>query len=269
MELSQKDFNKTNIKPNISMKQIVKIAALALLAPITGFAQSTFGPGTITTSLTQLGSPHNFSDQSWNAPVSASGVYQSGGQICQPCHTPHNANVNVQQFAPLWNHQLSTATYTMFENFGTTVALQGLTAPDGVSQLCLSCHDGSVALGSFGGLTGSTYIGSGYTNNGLTANTGANLGFDLRGDHPISIVYDTVSTDANYVGGGFRGPHTLYSTYTSPGVYTATTKAVSTKLDVNNKIQCTSCHSPHSNSRGYQLSMNNQGSQICLICHVK
>jgi len=244
------------------MKKLVKIAAVVLLAPLASFGQSTFGPGAITTSLTQLGSPHNFSDQSWNAPVSLNGVYQSGGQICQPCHTPHNANVSVAQFAPLWNHQLSSASYQMFQNVGTNVAYQGVTAPDGTSQLCLSCHDGSVALGSFGGQTGTTFIGSGYTNNGVTANSGALLGTDLRNDHPISIVFDSTA-------GGMRGPHTLYSTYTSLGTYTATTKMVSTKLDINGKVQCTSCHSPHSNSKGYQLTMNNQGSQLCLVCHVK
>jgi len=247
------------------MKKLIIAASLGLLVPLMSMGQSTFGPGTITTSLSQAGSPHNFSDQSWNPAVSVGTVYVSGQQICQPCHTPHNANLTVTA-APLWNHTLSTATYTMFQNFGTGVAYQGLTAPDGTSALCLSCHDGSVALGSFGGQTGTATIGSGYTNNGVTANSGANFGTDLRNDHPISIVYDTASANK---GSSFRTLTTLYSTFTSPGVYTATTKAVSTKLDANLKVQCTSCHSPHSNSRGYQLTMNNNGSQLCLVCHIK
>jgi len=58
--------------------------------------------------------------------------------------------------------------------------------PDGVSKLCLSCHDGTVALDSYGGVNGSTII----TGSAL-------LGTDLSTSHPISMKYDAAlaSTD--------------------------------------------------------------------------
>jgi predicted CXXCH cytochrome family protein len=232
------------------------IAAVGLMIPLLGMGQSTLGPGVITTSLTMPGSPHNFSGQAWNPSVSSGGVYVSGNQICQPCHTPHNADITVTD-APLWNHQFTTASYTMYNSIDAKTTLA--TAPDGTSKLCLSCHDGSVALGSFGGLTGATFI-----NGGIAG--AANLGTDLRNDHPISMVYDT---SVVHGWGGLQPLTYLYSTYTSPGVYTPTTKAVSTKLDANHKVQCTSCHGAHANSRGYQLGMSNEGSALCLVCHKK
>lgn len=243
------------------MKKLIILGALGLIAPLMSMGQSTFGPGTITTSITQAGSPHNFSDQSWNPYVDAG----RGGQICQPCHTPHNA---LAAIIPLWNHDISAAAgYSMYTKEGATTSLQGLTAPDGTSLLCLSCHDGSVALGSFGGLTGATFIGAGYTwtTSGLPANSGALFGKDLTNDHPISI---TMGTSASRPLSGYT------STFTSIGVYGATTKMLSTWLDNAStpgvgKVQCTSCHGPHSNGTGYQLKQSNQGSAICISCHKK
>ncbi|MFI5150493.1 MAG: cytochrome c3 family protein [Bacteroidia bacterium] len=240
------------------MKKLVISAALGFMIPLMSLGQSTLGPGVITTSLTMPGSPHNFSGQAWNPSVSSGTVYVSGNQICQPCHTPHNAQTSVSPgTAPLWNHQFTTATYNMYISLdaGTTLAA----APDGTSRLCLSCHDGSVALGSFGGQTGTIFINAGVPG-------AANLGTDLTNDHPISMVYDT---SLAHGWGGLQPLTYLYSTYTSPGVYTPQTRALSTKLDINHKVQCTSCHGAHANSRGYQLGMSNEGSALCLVCHKK
>ncbi|MCP4667023.1 MAG: cytochrome C, partial [Deltaproteobacteria bacterium] len=110
------------------------------------------------------GSAHDFSTFGW-----------SNNEICLPCHTPHNANTLPD--APLWNHELTTASYTLYTS-STLDATMG--QPDGRSKLCLSCHDGTVAIDSFGGVTGGTTI------------TGdANLGTDLRDDHPVSFEWGT------------------------------------------------------------------------------
>ena len=42
------------------------------------------------------GSAHDFSTSSWNY----------SGEICQPCHTPHNAGLDVPD-APLWNRTVT------------------------------------------------------------------------------------------------------------------------------------------------------------------
>ena len=103
------------------------------------------------------GTKHDFSTTSW-----------AGGEICLPCHTPHGGNKLVAADAPLWNHAITTATYTPYSTaWMNSVSDQ----PDGVSKLCLSCHDGTVALDSYSRMTGTTTIGTVRT--------------DRRSSHPI------------------------------------------------------------------------------------
>ncbi|HDZ68940.1 MAG TPA: hypothetical protein ENH43_00770, partial [Phycisphaerales bacterium] len=97
-----------------------------------------------------------------------------GGNTCSFCHTPHRALTGT----PLWNHKLSTAVYTIYQS-SSLDADPG--QPTGPSKLCLSCHDGTVALTETinGGSGGGAYMPPG----------AANLGTDLSDDHPISFVY--------------------------------------------------------------------------------
>ncbi len=97
----------------------------------------------------------------------------AGGSTCSFCHTPHGALAGT----PLWSRQLSTAVYTIYQSSSLEA---NIGQPTGSSKLCLSCHDGTVALtetlrsGSYSG----TYIAPG----------AGNLGTDLSDDHPISFV---------------------------------------------------------------------------------
>ena len=187
----------------------------------------------------------------------------SGGQICQPCHTPHNSNQDPSiLIAPLWNHNLSTATYTLYSSSTMdTTTVQ----PLGISKLCLSCHDGTVALDNYGHAGGS----------GGTINPGADLTTDLSDDHPISIVWthQTIVGPAgpeqctychNNIGedpAQFRVPFYEYNGHTT-GLYDA-------------YVECSSCHDPHNNgdagadTQPYLLRMSNTGSALCLQCHNK
>ena len=61
-------------------------------------------------------------------------------EICIFCHTPHNAS----PAAPLWNRASSGAVYVPYDSPSLT-ANPG--QPTGSSRLCLSCHDGTLALG--------------------------------------------------------------------------------------------------------------------------
>ncbi|RMF61705.1 MAG: cytochrome C, partial [Calditrichaeota bacterium] len=49
-------------------------------------------------------SHHDFSGAAW-----------SGNEICKPCHTPHHANLEIQN-SPLWNHQNTTATFQIYSS---------------------------------------------------------------------------------------------------------------------------------------------------------
>lgn len=159
-------------------------------------------------------------------------------EICKFCHTPHNASSNV----PLWNHTTSTAVYTLYSS-STMNATVG--QPDGSSILCLSCHDGTVALGSVVNPSSTISFGSITT---MPAGK-TNLGTNLSDDHPISFVYNSALAIAD---GQLKDTSALI-------------RPVS--LDKNGKMQCTSCHDAHDNTNGKFLVQTTQGSALCFSCH--
>ena len=193
---------------------------------------------------TIIGSKHDFSNTGW-----------SGGEICIVCHTPHNADTTVTD-APLWNHELTQTVFDLYDS-PTFDGSSTITQPTGSSKLCLSCHDGTVALDSFGGTTGSTY---------LQPNNPAYLGTSLANDHPISFLYtdDLATTD----GALYPPSSTDVTIGTGDDSKTGTLQNV---MLFNNQLQCASCHDVHNKftDGDYLLRITNVGSQICLTCHDK
>jgi len=180
------------------------------------------------------GSDHDFSGKNWN----------NTGEICVVCHTPHNADASIAD-APLWNHQMTSATYTLYSS-GT---LDGSPSqPTGSSRLCLSCHDGTVAIDNFGGKTnGNTFIGGGKL-----------IGTDLTNDHPVSFTYDATLASAD---GGLFDPTTTNSGLGG---------TINDDLLIAGQLQCASCHDVHNGSGLPELlRINNNGSALCLTCHDK
>ena len=199
---------------------------LITLAVVFVFMGTSFGQIT--------GSKHDFSNNGW-----------SGGKICIVCHTPHHADNTVTD-APLWNHEVTSATFTVY-NSSTLDATVG--QPDGVSKLCLSCHDGTVALDNFGGVTtGSNMITGDY-----------NLETDLSNDHPVSFVYDATLASAD---GGIYDPTTQNSGLGG---------TINGDMLSSTKMQCSSCHDVHNGSGGWEslLVKSNANSTLCLTCHNK
>lgn len=189
-----------------------------------------------------VGSKHDFS--------ALTGV--ANGQICVACHAPHNTATLAG--APLWNHALSAATYTAYSS-STMNAAQG--SPGATSKLCLSCHDGTVAINNFGGVTNGTQF--------VTGN--ANLGVDLSNDHPIGIDY----TPAVVTADGALFPVTKSVTVGS-GAKTKTGQ-IDALLLYGAKVECASCHDVHntftadSGAKLVRISMSS--SALCLTCHDK
>jgi predicted CXXCH cytochrome family protein len=184
-----------------------------------------------------VGSPankHNLST-SGPGPVKATTVTE----ICVFCHTPHNANPAV----PLWNQAMTAAGVT-YQPYASSTLAATVGQPTGSSKLCMSCHDGTVAIANT-------------INNGRIAVLGANaqgqmtgasvLGTDLRDDHPISFVPVTGST---LVAPPPTGP---------------------VKLDKSGQVQCSSCHDPHrmdiDPTTNKFLVVNNSSSGLCVVCH--
>lgn len=183
------------------------------------------------------GSGHDFKGSNWN----------SSKEICVVCHTPHSATSTI---APLWNHALTT---TNFSKYTSPTLDATIGAPSDSSKACLSCHDGTVALGSFGGKTGSKKIEDYY-----------NLGTKLDDDHPVSFTYDTSLATKD---GGLNDP-------SSKTVSSLGGKTIKDGMLIGGKVECGTCHDVHSgrgdsNTGGYLLVVNNSGSALCLTCHNK
>ncbi len=181
-------------------------------------------------------SAHDFSGQGWGTT-----------EICAPCHTPHNADITVSD-APLWNHDVTVATFTLYSSSTLNATIN---QPEKNSKLCLSCHDGTVALDSFGGNTGTNFIDAEHL-----------IGTDLSNDHPVSFTYNAALATAD---GGLFDPSTEI---TSLG---GTIEAdLLFGLTGNASLECASCHDVHN---GYGnpdlLKIDNDASAFCLTCHNK
>jgi predicted CXXCH cytochrome family protein len=175
-------------------------------------------------------------------------------QVCVFCHTPHNANPAPQ----LWNHQTNAAqTYTAYGSSsfdsgtlpGTFNTFSGRSAgqPTGSSRLCLSCHDGTIALGAT--LNNGTILLSG-TAGGFVP-VSSNLGTDLSNDHPVSFARATGDTQV-------RDPLPGDAVHLETGT---------------GFVQCVSCHDPHLENADPTvrkfLVKGNARSAVCTSCHQK
>ena len=213
--------------------QLRTLAAVALTASLSLTSLSK-------AALSIVGSKHDLSKY---VNSGGNGTTQGTGQVCVACHTPHNAQAT--QLVPLWNHAPTTATFTLYTNSGTNSSLNATTVtPTGSSKACLSCHDGTIALDSFGGKTPQAGVGV------LTGS--ANLSNDLSNDHPVSFTYDSALATAD---GGLVAP--------------ATTSLVGTLPLFSAKLECATCHNPHDNTLAPFLRKTTTGSALCLNCHSK
>ncbi|MCK5359691.1 MAG: hypothetical protein KAJ95_03650, partial [Gammaproteobacteria bacterium] len=221
-------------------------------------------------------------------------------EICVFCHTPHGADLSAP--GPLWNRALSGATYSTYNSGSLDATGEGipLNQPDGISKLCLSCHDGTIAIGSVRNASGSggfqgpdiTMTGTGASGEmapGEGNSTGftRHLGTDLGNDHPISLTYDTTLANAD---GEMRYPSAESHLVVRQGGNTQITDIpleYDATTGTGGKVQCNSCHDPHIRSTdpaenikflrlnrlqkaeptGSLFSTDND--IICLACHDK
>ncbi len=202
------------------MKKLL-IASFLVCFTLTGFGQ------------TIVGSLHDFSGNGW-----------SGGKICIACHTPHNGDLTIAD-APLWNHELTVGPFTPYSS-PTLDATVG--DPDNNSKLCLSCHDGTIALENFGGATGGTNFIS-------PANK---VGPDMSGHHPVTFIYNAALATTD---GELFNPVTANSGLGS---------TIDDDMLFGNSMECASCHDVHnSTGLGKLLIKSNALSALCLTCHDK
>ncbi len=190
---------------------------------------------------------HNFS-------VTSPGTVKatSETQICVFCHTPHGATSGA---TPLWNRTLAPDANYTGKLYSSESMDASIDTPTGNSKLCLSCHDGTIAIGAVNVINGTQPV-SPVTGLDVTMPAGTdgytrNLGTDLTNDHPISFTYDDTLA-------GNDGE--LYAPSTTPaGARIAVRSNIPAELGESNpevplqyvdasntsEMQCTSCHDPH------------------------
>jgi len=257
------------------------VAAIGVCLATAAYAYTgTYTPGTgINGTVHDLGTAHN----GMSYVASPADPLQ---RICIFCHAPHNAYKlspanggpgagvgagpqapDAFDYLPLWNHELTGnyAAYTMYQNGpgaptvgakASQAILNGMT-PGSTSLLCLSCHDGSVAVNSYGNSAQLSQSGGGAT-------IGAQyvIGKDnyLGNHHPIGFDYDAAQA---------------VDTEIRPAD-TATLGAAGTVRDHllgvgNTRMECGTCHSVHNkgNTGERLLWRSDVNSRLCLTCHDK
>lgn len=275
---------------NFSLSKLVVAAAMAL--PMAAMA-SVGGAG-------MLGGRHDFATRTMFLATQTTsgnaGIANTVG-LCTYCHTPHSA----QTTSLLWNRAASTLTtgYKWDEatTTGGTNYVTLLPAYKGPTIKCLSCHDGSVAIGDIGVYMESSRTGAASLNTykvgdqdvapKVTKKVGA--GGVMTGSHPVGMpypfgqainAYNGSSTGANVVLTEFDGAPTvsaastngvkLYQQPVVNGAITAGTAANATGME------CSSCHDVHNKAttedvmlRGKLVGSTKADGYICLQCHIK
>lgn len=184
-------------------------------------------------------------------------------EVCIFCHTPHRAQTEARR--PLWNHELTITNLT----WTPTTTTRGTTLPTDVtgtalfgSRACLSCHDGTIALGSVliyydqttnsSGAKTFNVTGPNVTTGKLTSGSSAFINTaQMEDNHPVGVVRPADKA-------GF-----------TPFNPTPTNDVNGVDYDQNGYVQCGSCHNPHLYDL-YQkpfLRKSNAASAICLTCH--
>jgi len=176
-------------------------------------------------------------------------------EVCKFCHVPHSAVVP----APLWGRSLSEARYATALLQRGRPGEQPSPQPDGSSRLCLSCHDGTIALGEVAGRRRPISMQGGADR--LRPGQSGYLGTDLTGSHPISFVVEEPSAD-EAMGDNDFGLRPLEAIRADRQV----------RLDDEGKLQCTTCHDAHADSYFREgvvphFWVKSTVEEVCLTCH--
>jgi len=186
-------------------------------------------------------SAHDFSTTTW-----------AGGEICKPCHTPHFAD---SEMGFLWSHANSTQVYTLYD--GSTSTPGGVDELDQFSRMCLSCHDGTIALNDFHDSGGPPVF--------IPEDRNVAQDGDLSDDHPIGI-----TAEYPIAGNAVLNAPTLTAsgTWGFGGDFFPEVPLVA--FNGEQVVSCSTCHTPHAVSGvDSLLRKDNAGSDLCLTCHIK
>lgn len=201
--------------------------------------------------------------------------------VCTFCHTPHRA----YESRLTWNHTLSLNVYSWTKPAtagGTPYTSIGL-GWSGPSRFCLSCHDGSVAIGDLAWFNSRSWTGrplDSNTHDGDNVQIGTATG-DLTNNHPMAFpypfggvpsTYNGVTTGPAALGSGWQPDPTVNGIrlFKQMGGVVTADPAIGAS-----GIECSSCHDPHNEPRNVEDDMFLRGSTdarspnyICRKCHL-
>ncbi len=239
--------------------RFVLVLAVIALAPTMAWA---FTPGAGI-----AGTPHDFSSKG------------GGVGLCTFCHTPHKAISTLL----LWNHTLSTNTF----KWDVPATTAGTPFPTfkgdtykGPTVKCLSCHDGSVAVGDIAWWLEGKPAVLDNTKHGAGDPANVGLGGNMAGNHPVAMPYPYQNVANTYNGSKTGSGAELTEWQATPlanirmfnddGAGNITAGAVAGKTG----IECSSCHDPHNKAAVDDLFLRGElkgttTAYICLKCHIK
>jgi predicted CXXCH cytochrome family protein len=196
--------------------------------------------------------------------------------LCGFCHIPHWANTATAGL-PLWGrNNPATTNYRVYGSlvvggFGTTLSGTTVNMPGSLSLVCLSCHDGTISIGTVQKITTQGTFTTNYPMQGNVTATGifdptkfttaynpvVGAGQDLRNDHPVGLVYRGTLATASGLTNSIDALNNIVGTFPIYG------GAVGT-----GRLECASCHEPHlEGSAGQTKFLRTLNATLCQACH--
>jgi len=216
-----------------------------------------------------VNTPHNFSSMSGNS-IKA----QSELETCVFCHIPHGAQ---SVGKPLWNRAMPTTQYKMYSSVFLNRMGYGLPTqlgsqnnePGALSRQCLSCHDGTVAVGAIFKLRRQNMDGQNVPMVGLNADgtlsdtSSAFIGGDLSNHHPVGVEYNP------FIGKNFGIGRKSIELRAVP-----TGSAKLFNYGGKQYVECSTCHDPHTENKKFlrgEQGINHAVTvrNLCVSCHDK
>ncbi|HBA88892.1 MAG TPA: cytochrome C [Geobacter sp.] len=208
-------------------------------------------------------------------------------RVCSYCHTPHHAIVDGSDYLPLWSHTLTKTTFTPYKSGTLDAKIDAASMMEGPSKLCMSCHDGTIAVDTHYSFTGTKMLNQ---DDSLFGTAGVGVNGGLNNDHPIGFVYDGTSNPNGIATGPAAGDPDVSAHIAGkdPYVRNGTATYIGTTLKIEDRLYlsatqggkgimtCSTCHDVHnkinqdeSGATNYLLLASNKGSSLCLSCHIK
>lgn len=219
-------------------------------------------------------------------------VQTQESQVCVFCHTPHNAST----IGPLWNRNSAPAgtTYTLYQSESLDGTPQqpvpgsrNVATQASGSDLCLSCHDGTVALTSVikpafsdtGRNAPSPKVppAAAMNESGVLLSTrSAFLGVNLADDHPVAFNYaQAYANEAARLGAAALAPADTGQNWVL-GTLANAPNGADMKLPLfNGNMECDTCHNVHDPGADHPgvmypfLRADMTASKLCFSCHIK